>query len=69
MTKGNLSGHVKSYHDNIRDKKYYAFSYCDKQEKATLLKNCAREASEGLWGPVGMAQGPEPSRYTRLCKA
>ena len=37
MTKGDLSGHVKSYHDNIRDKKYFAFSYGDKQEKATLL--------------------------------
>ena len=37
MTKGDLSGHVKSYHDNIRDKKYFAFSYGDEQEKATLL--------------------------------
>ena len=67
MTKGDLSGHVKSYHDTVID--IFAFSYGDKQEKATLLKNCPREASEGLWGPVGMAQGPEPSRYTRLCKA
>ena len=27
MTKGDLSGHIKSYHDTIIDKKYFAFSY------------------------------------------
>ena len=27
MKKGNFSGHVKSYHDTIKNKKYFAFSY------------------------------------------
>ena len=29
MTKGDLSGHIKSYHDTIIDKKYFAFSCGD----------------------------------------
>ena len=32
MTKGDLSGHVKSYHDTIIDKKYFAFSYGEERE-------------------------------------
>ena len=38
MTKGDLSGHVKSYHDTIIDKKNFDFSYGDEQEKATIGK-------------------------------
>ena len=37
MTKDDLSCHFKCYHDTIIDKKYFAFSYGDEQEKATLL--------------------------------
>ena len=32
MTKDDLSCHFKCYHDTIIDKKYFAFSYGDKQE-------------------------------------
>ena len=35
--KDHLSGHVKSYHDTIIDKKYLAFSYGEEQEKATPI--------------------------------
>ena len=24
-----MSGHIKSYHDTIIDKEYFAFSYCE----------------------------------------
>ena len=29
ITKGDLSGHVKIYHDTNKNKKYFAFSYGD----------------------------------------
>ena len=46
MTKGDLSGHVKSYQDTIRDKKILCFFLWWEQEKATLLI-----CSEG-WVPI-----------------
>ena len=39
MSKGDLSGHVKSYHDSFRDKKYFAFSHGDEQEKSEHIVN------------------------------
>ena len=43
--------HVKGYHDNIRNKKYFAFSYGDEQEKALMINfnQGAKLHSSHLW--------------------
>ena len=58
MTKGDLSGHVKSYHTTIIE--IFAFSYGDEKEKATLLKTAPGRPPRARWGPWQRPTGPSP---------